>query len=307
MIGFLQRLGFWTVSCALLFGCGASVFSPGEEGHALVARVWDVGAEREISREALLRRASASRFVILGEVHDNPEHHGVQARILAAMLQAGRSPALVMEQFDHEHQVALDAVRRRGERDPERIADAGRFDRKGWSWPDYRPLVELAVANDLPIIAANMSRAEARAVARAGRPAEGLGAATPGLRAALERDLVEGHCGMRPAPGVLAGLIEAQRARDARMAAALESSGERGGVLIAGAGHARRDRGAPVYLSGAARGRLLAVAFVEIEPGRNDLHAYAGEGLAASYDLVQFTQRAAREDPCKNLPEMPSR
>jgi len=307
MIRFIQRLAFWTGFGALLFGCGASRLSPGEKGHALAGRVWDVGAEREISREALFGRASASRFVILGETHDNREHHRLQAGILAAMLQAGRSPALVMEQFDREHQAALDAVRGRGERDPERIADAGRFDRKGWSWPDYRSLVELAIANDLPIIAANMSRVEARAVARAGRPAAGLGPATPELRTALERDLVEGHCGVRPAPAALAGLIEAQRARDARMAAALESSGERGAVLIVGAGHARRDRGAPVYLSGAARGRLLAIAFVEIEPGRNELRAYAGEGLAASYDFVQFTQRAVREDPCKNLPEIPSR
>jgi uncharacterized iron-regulated protein len=307
MIRLLQRFALLAGVGVLLFGCGASRLSPGEEGHAFAGRVWDVGAEREISREALFGRASTSRLVILGEVHDNPEHHRVQARILAAMLQAGRSPALVMEQFDHEHQSALDAVRRRGERDPERIADAGRFDRKGWSWPDYRPLLDLAIANDLPIIAANMSREEARAVARAGRPAEGLGPATPELRAALERDLVEGHCGVRPGPAVLAGLIEAQRARDARMAAALERSGERGAVLIAGAGHARRDRGAPVYLSGAARGRLLAVAFVEIEPGRNELRAYAGEDLAASYDLVQFTQRAGREDPCKNLPEFRSR
>lgn len=262
--------------------------------------------EREIAFDALLERAKASRLVILGETHDNPEHHRLQARILAAMLQAGRSPALAMEQFDQEHQAALDEARRRGERDPERIAEAGRFDRKGWSWPDYRPLVELAIANDLPIIAANLSREEARAIARTGRPADGLAAATTELRAGLERDLVEGHCGMRPAPATLAGMIEAQRARDARMAAALERSGERGAVLIAGTGHARRDRGAPLYLSGETREQLLAVAFLEIEPGRNELRAYAGEGLAGSYDVVRFTPRAAREDPCKNLPVMSS-
>jgi len=262
--------------------------------------------EREVPFEVLLERAAASRLVILGETHDNPEHHRLQARILAAMLQAGRSPALAMEQFDHEHQAALDEARRRGERDPERIADAGRFDRKGWSWPDYRPLVELAIANDLPIIAANLSRGEARALARTGRPADGLAPATPELRAALERDLVEGHCGRSPAPATLAGMVEAQRARDARMAAALERSGARGAVLIAGAGHARRDRGAPVYLSGAARGQLLVVAFVEIEPGRNDLHAH-GEDFAGSYDVVRFTPRAAREDPCKNPPAIPLR
>jgi uncharacterized iron-regulated protein len=263
--------------------------------------------EREIAFDALLERATASRLVILGETHDNPEHHRLQARVLAAMLKAGRAPALAMEQFDHEHQAALDEARRRGERDPERIAEAGRFDRKGWSWPDYRPLVELAIANDLPIVAANLSREEARAVARTGRLAEGLAAPTPELRAALERDLVEGHCGTSPPPATLAGMVEAQRARDARMASALERSGERGAVLIAGAGHARRDRGLALYLSGAARVQLLAVAFVEVEPGRNELRAYADEGLADSYDIVRFTSRAAREDPCKNLPVMSSR
>jgi uncharacterized iron-regulated protein len=261
---------------------------------------------REIAFDAMLHRVAASRLVILGETHDNPEHHRLQARILAAMLQAGRSPALAMEPFDSEHQAALDEARRRGERDPERIADAGHFDRKGWSWPGYRPLVELAVANDLPIIAANLSREEARALVRTGRPAEGLGPASAGLRAALERDLVEGHCGRRPAPATLAGLIEAQRARDARMAAALERPGGRGAVLIAGAGHARRDRGAPVYLSGTVREQLLVIAFVEVEPGRNEPSAYAGEGLAASYDLVRFTPRATREDPCKSLSRFPS-
>jgi uncharacterized iron-regulated protein len=307
MTGLLQRRAFGTGFCLLLFGCATSRLALLGEGHPLVGRVWDVREGREISAEALSARASASRLVILGETHDNPEHHALQARILAAMLQAGRSPALAMEQFDRQHQTALDAARRRGERDPERIADAGRFDRKGWRWADYRPLVELAIANDLPIVAANVSREEARAVARTGRPADGLAPATPELRAALEGDLVEGHCGKRPAPAVLAGMIEAQRARDARMAAALEGSGERGAVLIAGAGHARRDRGAPAYLSGSARGELLAVAFVEIEPGRNELRAYPGETLASSYDLVQFTPRAAREDPCKDLPEGLSR
>lgn len=278
-----------------------------EEPHPLYGRAWDMRSGREISFDAMLHRAVASRLVILGETHDNPEHHRLQARILAAMLQAGRSPALAMEQFNREDQAALDEARRRGERDPERIADAGRFDRKGWSWPGYRPLVELAVVNDLPIIAANLSREEARAMVRTGRRSEGLGPASAELRVALERDLVEGHCGMRPAPATLTGLIEAQRARDARMAAALERSGKRGAVLIAGAGHARRDRGVPLYLSTAEREQLLVIAFLEVDTDRNGPNAYADEGLAASYDLVRFTQRAKREDPCKSLSEFPAR
>ena len=301
-----RRLVVRALLFALLAGCGAAPKLL-DTHHPLSGRAWDEHSGREVPFDALLERAVASRLVILGETHDNPEHHRLQAKILAAMLQAGRSPALAMEQFDQEHQAALDEARRRAERDPERIAEAGRLDRKGWRWPDYRPLVELAIANDLPIIAANLSRREARAVARSGRPADGLGPASADLRAALERDLVDAHCGMRPSPATLAGLVEAQRARDARMAAALERSGARGAVLVAGAGHARRERGAPLYLSGEARAQLLAIAFIEVEPGRNEPGAYAGEGLAASYDLVVFTPRAAREDPCKGFAGFPGR
>jgi uncharacterized iron-regulated protein len=295
-------------ACAMLWwalpGCNATV-TPSASAGQLAGSIWDVATRREISATALLQRAPAARLVVLGETHDNTEHHRHQSEILAAMLRAGRSPALVVEQFDTEHQAALDAARARGERDPERIADAGRFDRKGWRWQDYRPLVELALANALPILAANVSREQARAIIRAGAPAEGLGASSPALRAALERDLIEGHCGARPPDAVLAGMTEAQRARDARMAKALESAGERGAVLIAGAGHARRDRGAPLYLAPDLRAKTLVVAFVEIEAGKNRPEDYGD--IAGSYDVVWFTPRAHRQDPCADPKNPPPR
>jgi uncharacterized iron-regulated protein len=235
--------------------------------------------------------------VLLGEIHDNADHHRLQEDVLAAMLQAGRSPSLAMEQFDREHQAALDAVRAQGVRDPERVADAGRFDRKGWNWPLYRPLLSRALAAHLPVLAANVSREDARALVKAGAPAPGLALADPALRASLEQDIVDGHCGYRPPAPVLAGMVEAQRARDAQMAAVLAALDARGAVLIAGAGHARRDRGAPAYLPADARERTLAIAFVEVEAGETEPRA----GYAALYDLVWFTPRAERPDPCKGF------
>ncbi|MBS0338131.1 MAG: ChaN family lipoprotein [Proteobacteria bacterium] len=250
-----------------------------------------------VTREALFERAAAARFVMLGEAHDNPDHHRLQAEVLAALRKAGRSPALAMEQFDREHQAALDAARARGVRDPERIADAGRFDRKGWNWPQYRPLVQEAVAASLPLLAANLSREDARALMKAGRPAAGLAPAPPALRASLEQDIVEGHCGHRPSASVLAGMVEAQRARDAQMAAVLAGTDARGAVLIAGAGHTRHDRGVPAYLPADLRRDVLAIGFLEVEAGRTEPRPE----YADLYDLVWFTPRAEREDPCKNL------
>jgi len=281
----------------LLAACAPAYLSPLERDHPLVGRVWDTRSASFVSPEALLGRAISARVVLLGEIHDNVDHHRLQEEVLAAMLKAGRAPALAMEQFDLGHQAALDSAQAQGIRDPERIADAGGLDRKGWNWPLYRPLVARALSADLRVVAANVSREEARALAKSGKPAEGLQPAEPGLRASLEQDIVDGHCGYRPPPPVLAGMVEAQRARDAQMAAALVRSGTPGAVLIAGAGHTRRDRGVPAYLPAAIREATLAIAFLEVDPEQQQpLPEYAGQ-----YDLIWFTPRADRPDPCKGF------
>ncbi len=268
-----------------------------QRGGPLAGRVLDPRTHGFISREELVQRAIAARLVILGEVHDNAAHHRLQTEVLEAMLLAGRTPALAMEQFDREHQPALDLVRTSGERDAERIAEAGRLDRKGWRWPDYKPLVELAAANRLTILAANLSREDARALIKSGMPRPGLAPASSAFQSSLEKDIVDGHCGIRPSLGLLKGMVEAQRARDAQMAATLQRAGESGAVLIAGAGHARRDRGVPAYLSAGEREQVLSIAFIEVDPGSTEpQRVYAG-----LYDLVWFTPRAEREDPCKTL------
>ena len=85
-------------------------------------------------------------------------------------------------------------------------------------------------------------------------------------------------------------MVEAQRARDARMAQVL--SRHRATVLIAGSGHAQRDRGVPLYL---AADEVLSIAFVEVEPENTRPQDFLS---ATSFDYVWFTQRATREDPC---------
>ena len=266
--------------------------------HLLAGKVWDSRADRIVAPEEALGGAVRARYVLLGEVHDNPEHHRLQRAVLEALARHGPARALAMEQFDAKHQESIDAARARGA-DVEALAEAGRFDREGWDWPLYRPLVELALGRDWPLIAANLSRAQARAIlddpARSGLPA-----AEAPLREALERDLIAGHCGERPEAKRLAGLVEAQRARDARLARALSASPNTGGVLIAGNGHARRDRGVPLYLPGAD---LVAIGFLEVEAGKHQARDYFAEGFAtaASYDFVWFTPRAARPDPCADF------
>lgn len=253
--------------------------------HALEGRIWDVRAGRFISPEELFARAARAAHVILGETHDNPEHHRLQRRVMEGL---PGSRSLAMEQFDSEHQAAIDAAQGS---DAEAIADAGRFDRKGWNWPLYRPLVELAVERRWAIVAANLSRTEARAIMR--DPARSGLPPAPELARNLERDIAENHCGQRPEPKLLAGMVEAQRARDARMASLLKAPS----VLVTGSGHARRDRGVPVYMPGAD---IVSIGFTEVDAARTSPQDYLGGFYTpASFDYLWFTPRAVREDPCR--------
>jgi uncharacterized iron-regulated protein len=223
--------------------------------------------------------------VILGEIHDNAEHHRLQLVVLQAL--AGTPRLLAMEQFDSEHQAAMDAA----PRDAEALADAGRVDRKGWNWPLYKPLVQFALDHGWPLVGANLSRSDARAIV-ADPARSGLPPADPAVEKALARDISESHCGQAPDAKLLHGMVEAQRARDARLASVLKSAT----VLITGAGHARRDRGVPLYL---ADSDLISIAFMEVEAGKTWPQDYFGSfASAASYDHLWFTSRAAREDPC---------
>lgn len=279
------------LGAALLAGCAHDLVG---RDHPLAGRVWDVRAAAFVAADEVYQRAATARHIILGETHDNPEHHRLQRVALEAIAARGARRVLAMEQFDAEHQEAIDAARAKGA-DIETLADAGRFDRAGWDWPLYRPLVEFALERGWPLVAANLSREHTRMIVN-DPTRSGLPAADPALRDALERDLIEGHCGKRPAEPLLAGMVEAQRARDARMARALQERPDRGSVLIAGNGHVRRDRGVPLYLAGSD---IVSIGYVEVESGKIAPHKYLSDfATPESFDYMWFTPRAAREDPC---------
>ncbi len=233
-------------------------------------------------------------IVLLGEVHDHPQQHALRAEAFAALLATGARPALVMEQFDRERQAELDALRAA---QPAVDADTliARAGGSGWHWPFYRPFIELALRHGLPIVAANVSREEARAVMREGLAARGFDAAVPepvlaGLAALVE----DGHCGQ--VGGALARRMAlAQVARDQAMARALEAHAQRGAVLLAGNGHVRTDVGVPVWLTTATRARSEAIGVVE-----------AGDPTPA-FDRRVVTPPHPRGDPCAafRLPAAP--
>ncbi|QSI78597.1 ChaN family lipoprotein [Niveibacterium microcysteis] len=243
-------------------------------------------------------------LVLLGEVHDNPQVHQLRLDALRLRIAAGWRPALVMEHFDRERQADIDRARSEHPRDVDHLIEQAGD--KRWPWPMLKPLLVLALDHDLPIIAANVSRADAGRAMR-----EGLGAALPaevlaaaGLpqraRPVLEDELVAGqqrsidagHCGQTP-PDMLPGLVQAQVARDLFMAAQLRAQASRGAVLLAGNGHVRRDIGVPLWLAD-----LPGVFAVSLGEDDSD---------AAKFDLNFTLPAVERDDPCAALAKPASR
>jgi len=279
-----------------LLGCLALAACAHSPPDSLAGRVWDARAARYVAPEQLFERAAKARHVLLGETHDNAGHHRLQLRVLEALAARGETRVLAMEQLDSDRQPAIDAARAVGA-DAERLADAASFERKGWNWPLYKPLVEFALAHGWPLAAANLSRSDARAVVT--DPARSrLPPPAPAVLAALERDIIDGHCGAAPPAARLTGMVAAQRARDARMAEVLAAQ-RTATVLIAGIGHVRRDRGVPLYLPGED---VLSIGFVEVQEDKRAPRDYFdGFATSASFDYIWFTPRAVREDPCKGM------
>ena len=244
-------------------------------------------------------------MVLLGENHDNAEHHRQRLEVLRRAFAAGWRPAIAMEQFDHEWQADIDRARRQQPRNARHVIDIAAPPtgvRGGnWNWDYYRPFIELAMEYGVPLIAANLSSADTSKVVRGGfnsvfdadvMQVLGLGVAIPTeWQSAQEREIDKGHCNALP-PSALPGMARGQFARDALMASILGRHASRGVVLIAGNGHVRHDIGVPRWLSPAQRARMLTVGY--LEPG-------APSALAAAFDAVVRTSAAGRPDPCINF------
>jgi uncharacterized iron-regulated protein len=316
----LGALTLIALALAMTPARGADAVTPTAAAHSLNGKIWDVRAGKLVTLAELADRLAGIDFVLFGEVHDNRVHHRDQAVVLSMLVAKGRRPALALEQFDREHQSAIDAAQATGS-SAEALAEAGRFDRKGWTWEYYEPLLRIAINARLPIVAANLSRRAARDVAAQGfgalaAPPDKMALAavwTPARDAALVRSVVDAHCGQLP-PDAATPLTLAQRARDATMADSLLAHRERGAVLIAGAGHVRRDLAVPLYLRvRAPEARIAAIGMVEVIAGRDTPASYeiaaAGGTTAPVFDYLWFAPPADRDDPCAGMtmPQRPPR
>ena len=302
----------------------AAIETGGADGNPRV-----VDASRIVS--VVAAAASHVSFVLLGEVHDNPSHHRVRARIIHAIADVrARSrrtaPGLVLEHVRADQAMAVTGYRRINP--AQHLSAHDFFEKLGWKtsgWPSadlFHPMIEAAIKAEWPIEHGNLPRERIRAVARGGmaaldaREVKDLRLETPFpeiLQSDLLDDLVESHCGLQ-AKEALVTMADAQRYRDAYMAKQLGDAARtyNGAVLLAGNGHVRADRGVPWHLRRMEPDkRILVVVLTQARADEARTLAYVersalGQPIA---DYVLVTPRVERPDPCvamrKRFPASP--
>jgi len=285
--------------------------APRGREHPLAGRIWDTRAGRFVSLDALAAELPRARYVLLGERHDNPDHHRLQAALVRALIAGGRRPAVAFEMFSADDAAAIRRHLASAPRDAAGLAEAVNWTRSGWpDWAHYQPIAQAALDAGLPVVAANLAPATARALARGQRAAlpdglaerYGLDRPLPGgAQAALTAEIDGVHCGHVPAER-LDGMVLAQRARDAMLADSMLAAESDGAVLIAGTGHVRTDRGVPFYLRARApEASIVAVAPLEVRDAwtRPEQYGAAFDDGRLPFDWVWFTPRVANGgDPC---------
>lgn len=224
--------------------------------------------------ESLAELMVQKEIVLLGEVHDNAEGHRLRQQALTDAVEQGWRPAIAMEQFDREKQPDLDLARQRCGQDADCVIAAAASEKSTWNWAYYRPVIQLALRHDLPLLAANLSRSDASRVVREGYAAvfDKTAIHTVKLDRPLPEDLVreqtaaiqDGHCNRLPAQ-IIPGMVQAQVARDLVMSKTLLPYQKRSVVLLAGNGHTRRDIGVAHWLDD-SQASVLSVGFVEQKP-----------------------------------------
>ena len=276
--------------------------------HELIGRIWDSRRGQFVTDAELWDSILESSYVLLGEKHDNPDHHALQLRVLQALISAGNVDKLTMEMLDSSASENLDAFLETRFESGEVLKNFLNWDDQGWSWAYYGALIQAAHRAGVQVTAGNLAAETVMQVYSL--------PTTPEIEAVLDAEVVnrlladidESHCGLLP-ESQFPAMVRVQQIRDHTMARSLLLDDEKNNglaVLIAGNYHARKDLGVPNYLIAQHPelewSDILSLAFLEVVPDTMDPRAYHDQfSDRSAYDFIWFTPAVSNADYCDSM------
>jgi carboxypeptidase Q len=237
----------------------------GVEAAALPFKILEAKGGREVPEADFFRALAASRAVCVGESHKNPHHHWAQLRVVQEI--GGSGWALGMEMFQRPVQGVLDDFRAGTIDEAALLSRSGWADRWGYDYGLYRPMIEVARARKMGLLALNAPQELTKKVAH-----QGLVSLSPEERATVPeldlkneahrsyfQDAMQGH---DMGDSDFENFYAAQVLWDETMADTawrwLAAGAERRVVILAGTGHCH-DSAIPGRLRRRGADRVLSV------------------------------------------------
>ena len=310
----------------LLSGCGRTSqephsgpwLSPLQQDHPLAGRVWAPPGKRFATGGEVIGALRDADFVLVGEKHDNADHHRYQSMLIREMHAQRRRPAIVFEMLTADQEAALASYLTDNPKDPVGIGKAVGWEARGWpQWRIYQPIAEEALAYDAPLLAGGLDRETTQVVSSQGLAALGTTRVhrlrldepiAAAMRTGMRDEIHQSHCGQLP-QAMLDPMVAVTLAKDAAMAEAMirgrALQGRDSALLIAGTGHVRNDWGVPWHLRKLAPdSRIVSVGLIEVVADETDPAAYATTfGGVLPFDFVWFAPRVDDDDPCEVFAE----
>jgi uncharacterized iron-regulated protein len=228
---------------------------------------WTVPGDGKLSESAVIARAAKQSVVLLGEMHDNADHHRWQLQTLAALHAVRPDMVIGFEMFPRRVQKALDQWVA-GE-----LSEAQFLAASDWNhvWSTdfnlYPPLFHFARMNRIPMVALNIDTRLRRSVSAKGfngvPEEEREGVSAPALPSSSYLDYLLPIYGEHERSGKKKGggsrddpdfrrFVESQQLWDRAMAQAIQAAVNRAGrplvVGIMGSGHIKYGYGVPHQL-----------------------------------------------------------
>ncbi|SDS91916.1 Uncharacterized iron-regulated protein [Halopseudomonas xinjiangensis] len=258
--------------------------APEQRDHPRLGQILETRAGAWIDPVELVDRLASAPYVVVGEKHDNPDHHALQQWLLEQLHARRPQQSLLLEMLVPAQEAKIGDVRA----EPDQMDDQTLQRRldwdAGWPWALYGELLRWGLREPQRLLPANLGRDEILELYRGEAPP--MPEYDEDTRSFLQRTIVDAHCGKLP-PEQVSSMLAIQYARDQRMAASL-SDAPAPALLIAGSFHARRDLGVALHWP---EDKTLAVIML----------AEAGGELpsAKQADYVWVTPAMPEEDYCE--------
>ncbi|CAI8809439.1 Iron(III) ABC transporter [Pseudomonas sp. IT-P253] len=254
----------------------------------VAGQILDLRSGQALTAQELVGRLALPSRLIVGEQHDNRDHHQVQLWLLKALGEQRPQGSLLLEMLTPDQQRRVDDVRL-ASTPPVDLPGALAW-QPGWDWDLYGPIMRFALTQPYPLLAANLDTLEVRTVYAKPPALSGSRSNTSSVRDQLLKQVSESHCGLLP-QSQMPAMLAVQQQRDRRMAERLLAA-PMPSLLFAGAYHARKDIGVPIHVLDLGASQAPTVLM---------LAQQGSEVTAAMADYVWYTPATPAPDYCAQM------